>query len=59
MIGDVEMVMRYQFQVVAIAMLGGMEFVGNRSVVDENTMLALTTAKLPPPPTSAPQSNHD
>ena len=34
---------QYQFQVVAIAVLGGMEFVGERSVVSEESMLILTT----------------
>ena len=33
---------QYQFQVVAIAVLGGMEFVGGRSAVGEESMVALT-----------------
>ena len=35
---------QYRFQVVAIAVLGGREFVGERSAVGEESMLALTTA---------------
>jgi hypothetical protein len=52
-IDGLETAVQYQFQVVAIAMLGGMTFVSNRSVVDETTMLALTTA----PTTSAPTTS--
>ena len=39
---------QYQFQVVAIAVLGGMEFVGERSVVRDESLLALTTAQPSP-----------
>jgi hypothetical protein len=52
-IDDLETAVQYQFQVVTIVMLGGMEFVSNRSLVDETTMLALTTA----PTTSAPTTS--
>ena len=34
---------QYQFQVVAIAVLGGMEFVGERSVVGDESLHTLTT----------------
>ena len=47
---------QYQFQVVAIAVLGGIKFVGERSVVGEDSMLALTTAV--PPPSSDGGKNH-
>jgi hypothetical protein len=50
-IGDLNTAVQYQFQVVPVAMLHGMEFVSNRSIVDERVMLALTTAApttLPP-----------
>ena len=43
MIEDLVSSVQYQFQVVAIAVLGGMEFVGERS------MLALTTTTAPTP----------
>ena len=43
-IGDLVSSVQYQFQVVAIAVLGGEEFVGERSAVGEESMLALTTS---------------
>jgi hypothetical protein len=48
-IGDLETAVQYQYQVAAIVMLVGMEFIGNRS---EEAVLALTTA-LPPAPGGA------
>ena len=42
-IEDLVSSVQYQFQVVAVAVLGGMEFVGERSVVGDESLLALTT----------------
>jgi hypothetical protein len=53
-IDNLESSVQYQFQVVAIAMLGGMDFVSNRSVVDEDAMLNLTTSPTTLLPTPAP-----
>ena len=46
-IEDLVSSVQYQFQVLAIAILGGMEFVGERSAVGEESMLALTTSAPP------------
>ena len=46
-IEDLVSSVQYQFQVVAIAVLGGMEFVGERSAAGEESMLALTTSAPP------------
>ena len=48
-IEDLVRSVQYQFQVLAIAVLGRREFVGERSAVGEESILALTTA---PPPSS-------
>ena len=44
MIEDLVSSVQYRFQVVAIAVLGGMEFVGERSDARDESMLVLTTA---------------
>ena len=49
---------QYQFQVVAEAVLGGMEFTGERSAVGEESMLTLTTATPTAPPSSDGGENH-
>ena len=57
-IGDLVSSVQYQFQVVAVAVLGGMECVGERSAVGEESMLALTTSAPTPPPSSDGGKNH-
>jgi hypothetical protein len=42
-IGNLESSVQYQFQAVAIAMLGGMELVSNRSVVNSDAVILITS----------------
>jgi hypothetical protein len=42
-IGNLESSVQYQFQAVAIAILGGMEFVSNRSVVNSDAVVLITS----------------
>ena len=53
-IEDLVSSVQYRFQVVAIAVLGGMEFVGERSYVRDESTLVLTTA----PPSCARGTNY-
>ena len=53
-IEDLVSSVQYRFQVVAIAVLGGMEFVGERSDARDESTLVLTTA----PPSCARGTNY-